>query len=204
MRVVIADAGPLIGLARIGHLDLLRTLFGGVTLTVVVAAEIGMDATALAPTDAAPSKGAGMARAEMDNETDGSAGQDVDAVSRPGASAIAEALAEGWLSIANATDAPDIEPLNPGVDPGEHSTIALALHWKAAGAQVLLIVDDRCGRAEARGRGLPILGTAAVLVLAKRQQLIPACAPLLVSLREEGYYLSDGLVATVLAEVGEG
>ncbi|MEB3331015.1 MAG: hypothetical protein VKI83_00770 [Synechococcaceae cyanobacterium] len=90
------------------------------------------------------------------------------------------------------------------MDPGERSTIALALHWKAAGAQVLLIVDDRCGRAEARGRGLPILGTAAVLVLARQQPLIPACAPLLVSLREEGYSLSDALVAAVLAEVGEG
>ncbi|MFM7547374.1 MAG: hypothetical protein ACKO8I_00570 [Cyanobacteriota bacterium] len=44
MRVVIADAGPLIGLARIGHLDRLRALFGGVTLTGVVAAEIGFAA----------------------------------------------------------------------------------------------------------------------------------------------------------------
>ena len=42
-RVVIADAGPLIGLARIGCLDLLRALFGGVTLTAVVAVEIGID-----------------------------------------------------------------------------------------------------------------------------------------------------------------
>jgi hypothetical protein len=38
MRVVTADAGPLIGLARIGCLDLLLALFGGVTLTAVVAA----------------------------------------------------------------------------------------------------------------------------------------------------------------------
>jgi predicted nucleic acid-binding protein len=98
---------------------------------------------------------------------------------------------------------PDVEPLNPGVDSGERSTIALALHWQAAGAQVLVIVDDRCGRAEARSRGLPILGTAAVLVVAKQQQLIPACAPLMAVLREEGYYLSDGLVAAVLAEVDE-
>jgi predicted nucleic acid-binding protein len=124
MRVVIADAGPRIGLARIGCLDLLLALFGGVTL-------------------------------------------------------------------------------NPGVDPGERSTIALALHWRAAGEKVLVIMDDRCGRAEARSRGLSILGTAAVLVLAKEQRLIPACAPLLVALREEGYYLSDGLVAAVLAAVGE-
>ena len=44
MGVVIADAGPLIGLARIGHLDLLRALFGGVSLTPGVAAEIGFAA----------------------------------------------------------------------------------------------------------------------------------------------------------------
>ena len=174
MRVVIADAGPLIGLARIGCLDLLRTLFGGVTLTAVVATEIGIDAD-----------------------------PDVLADRRPGASAIAEARAARWLSIADSTAVPDVEPLNPGVDSGERTTIALALHWQAAGAQVLVIVDDRCGRAEARSRGLSILGTAAVIVLAKEQRLIPACAPLLVALREEGCYLSDGLVAAVLAEVGE-
>jgi predicted nucleic acid-binding protein len=163
MRVVIADAGPLIGLARIGCLDLLRALFGGVTITAVVAAEIGIDAE-----------------------------PDLRADRRPGASAIAKARAAGWLSIVESTD-----------DPGERTTIALALHWQAAGAQVLVIVDDRCGRAEARSRRLPLIGTAALLVVAKQQQLIPACAPLMAALREEGYYLSDGLVAAVLAEVDE-
>ena len=135
MRVVTADAGPLIGLARIGCLDLLLALFGGVTVTAVVAAEIGIDP------------------------------RDVRIQPWPGASAIAEALAAGWLRIASPSGVPDIEPLNPGVDPGERSTIALALHWRAAGDKVVMIMDDRCGRAEARSRGPSILGTAAVLVL---------------------------------------
>jgi len=187
-RVVIADAGPLIGLARIGRLDLLRALFGGVTLTAVVADEIGIDARDVA---------------SMGSETDGLSDPDVRIHLRPGASAIAEALEAGWLSIGSPSALADIEPLNPGVDPGERSTLALALHWRAAGEQVLVIIDDRCGRAEARSRGLSILGIAAVIVLAKEQRLIPACAPLLVALREEGYYLSDGLVAAVLAEVDE-
>lgn len=39
-RIVIADAGPLIALARIGRLDLLPQLFGTVMLTDLVAAEI--------------------------------------------------------------------------------------------------------------------------------------------------------------------
>jgi predicted nucleic acid-binding protein len=107
-------------------------LFGGVTITAVVADEIGIDAE-----------------------------PDVRADCRPGASAIAKARAAGWLSIVESTDVPDVEPLNPGVDSGERTTISLALHWQAAGAQVLVIVDDRCGRAEARSRRLPIIGTAA-------------------------------------------
>ena len=60
-----------------------------------------------------------------------------------------------------------------------------------------------CGRAEARLQGLAILGTAAVLVLAKERNLVPACAPLLDALREQGYYLSDGLVAAILNQVAE-
>ena len=42
MAVVIADAGPLIGLARIGQLALLPSLFGTVWITEPIAAEIGV------------------------------------------------------------------------------------------------------------------------------------------------------------------
>jgi predicted nucleic acid-binding protein len=39
--------------------------------------------------------------------------------------------------------------------------------------------------------------------LAKERHLVPACAPLLDALREQGYYLSDGLVAAILNQVAE-
>lgn len=39
-RIVIADAGPLIALARIGQVDLLNQLFGSVHVTSVVADEV--------------------------------------------------------------------------------------------------------------------------------------------------------------------
>ncbi|HRJ52288.1 MAG TPA: DUF3368 domain-containing protein [Candidatus Thiothrix moscowensis] len=38
--VVIADAGPLIALARIGHIHLLREIFGGVVVTEIVQQEV--------------------------------------------------------------------------------------------------------------------------------------------------------------------
>ena len=38
--LVIADASPLIGLARVGHLGLLPALFGSVTVTRAVADEV--------------------------------------------------------------------------------------------------------------------------------------------------------------------
>jgi predicted nucleic acid-binding protein len=54
--------------------------------------------------------------------------------------------------------------------------------------EVLLIVDDRCGRAEAQRLMLPLIGTAALLLQALRQQ---------------GYWISDGLMRAVLDQAGE-
>ena len=87
--------------------------------------------------------------------------------------ATGEALAAGWLTIANPGVEGSYQPLNPGVEAGECNTIALALLLQAAAEKILVIVDDRCGRAEARSQGVAIIGTAAALVLAKEWNLIP-------------------------------
>jgi len=76
------------------------------------------------------------------------------------------------------------------VDAGEASAIGLALRQQAAGHSVPLVVDDRCGRAEARQQGVVIMGTVAVLVHAKERGFVAACVPLLTALREQGYFLS--------------
>jgi len=96
------------------------------------------------------------------------------------------AVEAGWLLVSASDTAAACQPLKPGVDAGDASAIGLALQHQGAGEEVLLLIDDPCGLAEARNRGLAIIGTEAVLVLAKEQQLIAACAPLLSGLREHG------------------
>lgn len=147
-HLLIADAGPLIALARIQQLVLLRQLFRTVTITAVVAGELGC----------------GLPAAEQ--------------AQLPGTAALLEALEAGWIVISDFEASAADQPLNPGVDAGEASAIGLALRLQAAGEQVLL--------------------------LAKEQQLIAACAPLLSAMREHGYYLSDDLLQAVLDQVAEG
>jgi predicted nucleic acid-binding protein len=175
MRILLADAGPLIGLARIQRLHLLHDLFTTVWITEVIAAEIGLSV--------APSAKS----------------------SYPGLSVLQEACQQEWLQVVKPEPAvTDVwSPLNPGVDPGEASAIALALQQRDAGRDVLLLIDDRCGRAEARRQGLALIGTAAVLVLAKERRLVSTCKPLLVAMREQGYFLSDSLNASALQRCGE-
>jgi predicted nucleic acid-binding protein len=166
-RIVIADAGPLIALARIDSLDLLRRLFGRVCMTATVRDEI------------LPA-----------------------AANFPDAAALMRGLREGWLDV---VDVPpnDWQPLNPGVDAGEASAIHAACHWRDAGIRVLLVMDDRAGRLEAKTRGIPLIGTAAIIGLAKTQGLIPAAKPLLERLAQSGYYLGPAAIAAAVAEAGE-
>ena len=175
MRVVLADAGPLIGLARIQRLQLLRDLFTTIWITEVIATEVGLGV------------------------------EDSAAPSLPGGPVLQEACEQGWLRVVQPEPAntDSWSPLNPGVDAGEASAIALALQQRDAGHDVLLLIDDRCGRAEARRQGLALIGTAAVVVLAKERGLVSSCKPLLLALREQGYYLSDNLIAAVLQQVEE-
>jgi predicted nucleic acid-binding protein len=165
--VVIADAGPLIGLARIDSLDLLRRLFGRVCITITVRDEILPAASSF-----------------------------------PDADALNRALAEGWIDV---VDVPQDgwKPLNPGVDAGEASAIHAACTWRDAGDAVLLVMDDRAGRLEARNRGLALIGTAAVIGLARTEGLIPAARPLLERLTQAGYFLGPAVIAAVLADIGE-
>lgn len=78
---------------------------------------------------------------------------------------------------------------------------AIALAREHPGATLLM--DERRGRRYAEALGIPIVGTAGLLVRAKQRGLIAEVRPLLDDLRAVGFWLSDPLYALVLALAGE-
>lgn len=116
----------------------------------------------------------------------------------PGKAPIAQAFDAGWLVCPSIPET-SWQPTNPGLDTGQRSAIAVALQLPGC----LLIIDDRAGRAEAKSHHLAIIGTAAVVGLAKLQGLIPAARPVLERLQPAGYFIHPRIIETVLKDVGE-
>jgi predicted nucleic acid-binding protein len=77
---------------------------------------------------------------------------------------LAQALNEGWIDVVDVAPF-NYKPLNPGVDAGEASSIQVAKQWQEAGDAVLIVMDDRAGRLEAKSRDLTLIGSAAVIGL---------------------------------------
>lgn len=174
-RVVIADAGPLIGLARIGRLNLLSQLFGTVSVKNWVADEV------LAGGDFADTR------------------------------ALQAAFAEPWLQTVtmDATKADSWQAQCAAlinlhqIDMGEATALVLAQQLTDQGDAPLLLMDDHRGRLAAQHSKIATVGTAGVLLLAKQTGAIAAVKPVLLALREKGYFLSNQLIDAVLTQAGE-
>ncbi|HXH38879.1 MAG TPA: DUF3368 domain-containing protein [Thermoanaerobaculia bacterium] len=66
-----------------------------------------------------------------------------------------------------------------------------------------MILDERPARKLAIVLGLPVVGTAGILLAAKRANLIPEVRPLLDTLIENGFRVSTTLRDRVLADAEE-
>jgi predicted nucleic acid-binding protein len=69
--------------------------------------------------------------------------------------------------------------------------------------QSVLLLDDYRARKAATALGLEVIGSAGILVRAKRAKLIEAVLPLLLEMRRGGYYMSDGVIERACQEAGE-
>ena len=161
MSSIVCNAGPLIALAGIGKVEILRHLFG----EVLVAREV---------------------RSEIEAGGPHSHGGDIFPTA-------------AWLRVAGLSLPPD-PLLTSSLDTGEAATIALARQESAA----LVLLDEVKARHVARHvYGLHVVGTARLLVEAKRASLIPAVHPLLLRMRDNGYWISDRIIAEIRRQAGE-
>jgi predicted nucleic acid-binding protein len=64
-------------------------------------------------------------------------------------------------------------------------------------------MDERLGRRAAAVQGVAVIGSAGILLAAKRKKLIGELRPILQTWKELGYFLSPALIATVRQRAGE-
>ena len=114
-----------------------------------------------------------------------------------GQAAVRSAIAAGWLKVCPGTPS---EPELPDLDEGEAACIRIAL---AHGAEALLLMDERAGRALALEHGLRVAGTAAVIGMAKSRGLIPSAKQVFERLHASDFRISAEVIRTVLQRVGE-
>lgn len=107
--------------------------------------------------------------------------------------------AESWLEERPVSDGKAVTALMATLDPGEAEAIVLALEEEAE----LLLMDERRGRRIATEMGCQVLGLLGVLVEAKNRGLVPEVKPILMSLSQGSFRISEALVEHVLREVGE-
>lgn len=125
--------------------------------------------------------------------------QELEALTHPqGRTRIAAAFAESWL-VTQALAAPPPALVFP-LDAGETEAIALALEVRAE----VLLMDEKRGRAAARGFGLTVAGALGELLHARQIGRLPALRPEFSRLRvEAGFFVSSEIEQFILSQVGE-
>jgi predicted nucleic acid-binding protein len=104
-----------------------------------------------------------------------------------------------WVIVSDPDNEDRVARFSSIVDPGEASSIALALEHPFS----RLILDDWKGRRLATELGINITGTIGIVKLAKDRAIIAAMRPILQELRKAGLWISDELEFAVLREAGE-
>ena len=86
------------------------------------------------------------------------------------------------------------------LDAGEAEVISLARHLSPC----MAVIDERRGRRfAAEVYGLPVKGTAGILVEAKRRGLVNEVRPLLLELRAGGYFIATNVIDAACQAAGE-
>lgn len=119
-------------------------------------------------------------------------------MNKPGAKIIACAYQAGLLTVHRDSLVVALPTNMPMLDKGEVAAISLAIELSEP-----ILMDERLGRQAAAVHGLSVIGSAGILIAAKRKGLIAAVHPILLTWQGFGYFLSPKLIATMLERAGE-
>lgn len=114
-----------------------------------------------------------------------------------GEAAIQQAIDNQWLRVWE-TPVDVLPEIN--LDEGESACISLALSHSDP---VLLIMDEKAGRAVAQEYGVAIIGTAAVIGQAKQAGLIDSAWNVFEILHQSDFRIAPAVISTILKRVGE-
>ena len=181
LHVVIADASPLIALSLIDSLHRLGQLFGQVQVVRAVLAEVLPGAFNTSEQRIRAALQSGILTVVEDGE--GAGAEDA-----------------GTLALQNVIQ-------QAMLDAGEASSLVHALRLKQAGVSgataPLLIMDERAGRQVAVACALPVVGTAALVVMAKERGVVQSAKIEFARLHAADFWISQPVLRVMLARCGE-
>lgn len=119
---------------------------------------------------------------------------------KPGATIILRAFEDGTLSLVDDV-ALGAALVKTPIDAGEKAAIALALSMNDPALS--LLIDEILGRGVAKQYGLSVIGSAGILLVAKRRGVIDKVEPILSEWQQMGYWLKESLVTQILTAAGE-
>lgn len=104
-----------------------------------------------------------------------------------------------WIQIKSAQDKNFQSALFLQVDLGEASAIALAAEHQPS----LLIIDDMKGRKLAQKLNLTITGTLGLIMIAKREGILPKIKPVFDKIQMTNFRIAPALLEDILKQAGE-
>jgi uncharacterized protein len=110
----------------------------------------------------------------------------------------AEIVKNKWIKIKEIKDKDFAEYLSKMIGKGEAEAIILAKEHKSK-----LLIDDAEGRKHAELLNLEFMGCLGLLKLAKKRGLIKSVGEIIKELKNESFYIDEGLITALLESVGE-
>jgi predicted nucleic acid-binding protein len=119
-------------------------------------------------------------------------------MNKPGALTILEAIQQNRITLVADPDMSHVG-LDPRVDDGEATAIILASQIKCP-----VLLDEVAARTFAKRLNIGVVGSAGILLAAKKNGLVPAVMPLLAAWKDSiEYRFSDAFLEAVRSESGE-